>query len=61
MPDAEKTRLCRDMILFSVILIAIGFPIWSGIYFGIYFPLMNRNYETTMCEVASVDQYYGRI
>ncbi|CAG9317180.1 unnamed protein product [Blepharisma stoltei] len=47
----------KNVLVYSGLLILVGFPIWAGIYFGIYFPLENRSYEDAICKVTSIDTY----
>jgi hypothetical protein len=35
----------------------IGFPIWCGIYFGIYFPIEAREWETSTCLITDRTRY----
>jgi len=48
------------VLFFGSIIFLIGFPIWTGIFFGIYFPLTNRDWEQTICKVTEIKTYNFR-
>ena len=49
----ENTK-CKRVLGVNIFLFFIGFPIWAGIYFGIYYPFLTREWTDDQCQLGSV-------
>ena len=52
----DKGKLQCLLVLAGCVFI-INFAIWAGIYFGIYYPLLNKDWHRSLCVVTDVEQY----
>lgn len=41
----------------AIALFVVGFPIWAGIFFGMYYPLKDRDWKDSVCIVTDVEHY----
>lgn len=45
------------MFFISAVVFILGFPIWAGIYFGIYYPLLSKDWIDSTCLVTGLESY----
>ena len=47
----DNEEFCRKAFKASLVSVILGFPIWAGIYFGVYEPLLDRDWKSSVCTV----------
>ncbi|CAG9317635.1 unnamed protein product [Blepharisma stoltei] len=52
----DRDNYCGVLFLMLIIFL-IGFPVWCGVYFGIYYPLEVKSWHSSTCTIMGITSY----